>query len=41
MSAVIVNTVEQCGYFNRGQCQSCRHIQVPMAQQLMAKSLEL
>lgn len=41
MSAAIVNTVKQCGYFNQGQCLSCRHIQLPMAQQVAAKTQEL
>ncbi|EGM71572.1 23S rRNA (uracil(747)-C(5))-methyltransferase RlmC [Shewanella sp. HN-41] len=41
MSAAIVSAKSQCGYFNLGQCQSCRHIQVPMAQQVAAKTQEL
>lgn len=38
VNTVIVNTVKQCDYFNQGQCLSCRHIQLPMAQQVAAKS---
>lgn len=41
MSADIVSAKSQCGYFNLGQCQSCRHIEVPMAQQVAAKTQEL
>ncbi|MCH1929710.1 23S rRNA (uracil(747)-C(5))-methyltransferase RlmC [Shewanella sp. A25] len=36
-----MSVLVQCGYFNQGQCLSCRHIQVPMAQQLAAKTQEL
>ncbi|MFG0456985.1 23S rRNA (uracil(747)-C(5))-methyltransferase RlmC [Shewanella mangrovisoli] len=36
-----MSTLVQCGYFERGQCQSCRHIKLPMAQQLAAKTQEL
>lgn len=38
VNTVIVNTVKQCDYFNQGQCLSCRHIQLPMAQQVAAKA---
>ncbi|MEI8613448.1 23S rRNA (uracil(747)-C(5))-methyltransferase RlmC [Shewanella sp. PP-He15 brown] len=41
MSAAIVNAVKQCGYFNQGQCLSCRHIQQPLAQQVAVKTQTL
>lgn len=41
MNAAIVNTVKQCGYFNQGQCLSCRHIQQPMVQQVAVKTQTL
>ena len=41
MNAAIVNTAKQCGYFNQGQCLSCRHIQQPMVQQVAVKTQTL
>ncbi|MGR3970730.1 23S rRNA (uracil(747)-C(5))-methyltransferase RlmC [Shewanella sp. 1180_01] len=36
-----MNAVKQCGYFNQGQCLSCRHIQQPLVQQVAVKTQTL
>lgn len=41
VTAAIANAVTQCEYFNQGLCLSCRHIQLPMAQQVANKTQEL
>lgn len=44
MTAATVTTaiaITQCEYFNQGLCLSCRHIQLPMAQQVANKTQEL
>ncbi|MGL4447936.1 MAG: 23S rRNA (uracil(747)-C(5))-methyltransferase RlmC [Shewanella sp.] len=41
MSAATVSALSPCHHFNQGQCQSCRHIARPLAQQVAAKTAAL